>query len=153
LTGCRLSDARLAEWREVNKARKTWTIPSERFKSKVAHIVPLTDQMLALLDSIPAHGEWLFTHDGELAMNSFSKAKYKVDALMGNPAPWINHDLRRVVRSHLSALKVPDHIAEMVCGRGRKGVQRIYDRHTYEVEIREALTKWNDRLAELVFAN
>jgi hypothetical protein len=33
--------------------------------------------------------------------------------------PFVNHDLRRVVRSNLSALKVGDHVAEMVLGHER----------------------------------
>jgi hypothetical protein len=63
---------------------------------------------------------------------------------------WVNHDLRRVVRTNLSALGVDDHIAELVLGHGRKGLQRVYDRHRYLPEIRSALTKWNNRLVELV---
>jgi len=64
--------------------------------------------------------------------------------------PWVLHDLRRVLRSHLSALRVPDHIAEMVIGHGRQGLQRTYDQHRYEVEMREALTMWDTRLRAIV---
>ena len=66
-------------------------------------------------------------------------------------APWVVHDLRRVVRSNVAApLGVPDNVAELVLGHGRKGLQRVYDpRHRYLPEIRAALTKWNSRLVEL----
>jgi len=64
--------------------------------------------------------------------------------------PWVFHDLRRVVRSHLAALRVPDHVAEMALGHGRKGLQRIYDQHCYEAELREALTQWAGRLRSIV---
>ena len=59
---------------------------------------------------------------------------------------FVNHDLRRTVRTRLSALKVQDHIAEMVIGHGRKGIARIYDQHRFEDEKREALAKWAARL-------
>jgi hypothetical protein len=35
------------------------------------------------------------------------------------------------MRTHLSALQVPDAVAEMVIGHGRKGLQRVYDQHQY----------------------
>jgi hypothetical protein len=64
--------------------------------------------------------------------------------------PWVIHDLRRTVRSHLSALQVPDHVCEMVIGHGRKGLQRIYDQHRYENEMRQALERWAARLRSIV---
>jgi hypothetical protein len=54
------------------------------------------------------------------------------------------------VRSALSGLKVQDHIAEMVIGHGRKGLQRVYDQHRYINEMREALDLWAARLRSIV---
>ena len=64
--------------------------------------------------------------------------------------PFKIHDLSRVVRSHLSALDIPDHVAEMVLGHGRKGLQRVYDQHKYESQLREALERWAERLNGIV---
>jgi integrase len=64
--------------------------------------------------------------------------------------PWVIHDLRRTLRTHLSALRIPDHIAEMVIGHGRQGLQRVYDQHRYVDEMREALTLWAARLRSIV---
>jgi hypothetical protein len=64
--------------------------------------------------------------------------------------PFVIHDLRRVVRSHLSALDIPDHIAEMVLGHGRRGLQRVYDQHKYATQLREALERWATRLHAIV---
>ena len=63
---------------------------------------------------------------------------------------WVVHDLRRVVRSKLALLKVPDTIAELVIGHGKKGLQRVYDQHSYEAEIREALERWAGLLRDIV---
>ena len=35
-------------------------------------------------------------------------------------------------------------------GHGRKGIQRVYDQHTYEAEMREALELWAARLRDIV---
>ena len=50
----------------------------------------------------------------------------------------------------MSALGVEDHVAEMVLGHGRKGLQRVYDQHRYEPQIREALDRWATRLRDIV---
>ena len=63
---------------------------------------------------------------------------------------WRLHDLRRVVRSKLASLRVPDAIAEMAIGHGKRGLQRIYDQHTYEGELRDALQRWANALRDLI---
>ena len=51
----------------------------------------------------------------------------------------------------LSSLKVPDQIAEMVLGHGRGDVlERTYDLHRYEGELREALELWAGRVRDIV---
>ena len=62
---------------------------------------------------------------------------------------WVLHDLRRTIRTNLSALDVPDTVAEAVIGHGRKGIQRVYDRWRYLPQIRDALEAWQARLAIL----
>jgi len=114
--------------------------------------------MVALLDGLPRfkRGEHVFsTSFGEKPTMIADKIKGKIDDLMAGELgakskPWVIHDLRRTVRSHLAALKIPDHIAEMVLGHGRKGLQRVYDQHRYEAEMREALTLWASRLRSIV---
>jgi hypothetical protein len=47
---------------------------------------------------------------------------------------WTNHDLRRVVRSGLSALRVPHNVAEVVLAHARPGIVGTYDVHEYQDE-------------------
>jgi len=151
LSGARLSEASGARWSEFDFERNTWSVPPERFKANDTHVLPLTDHMLALLASIPRNGPWVFSHDGAVAMNGFSKLKEKIDALMGDGVPpFVNHDLRRTVRTNLAALNIADHVAEATVGHGRKGIQRVYDQWRYLPQIREALTAWHARLAAIV---
>ena len=50
LTATRSSEARCAEWDEIDLAARTWKIPPGRTKSEKAHTVPLSDQAAALLE-------------------------------------------------------------------------------------------------------
>ena len=47
---------------------------------------------------------------------------------------WTNHDLRRVVRSGLSALRVPHNVAEAVLAHRPPGIVGVYDVHEYQDE-------------------
>jgi integrase len=192
LSGCRLSEVAKAEWGEfhtelrrlireakskdarvdwavVPDTAKIWTIPAARFKSDAEHLVPLSDDACAILETLPrfAGCDYLFTTTGKIPINGMNKSKERLDDRMlrtlramarrrgDDPAqvklkPWVNHDLRRVVRTNLSALDIPDHVAEMALGHGRRGLQRVYDQHRYEPQIREALVRWAAKLRQIV---
>ncbi len=49
LTCVRSGEARGARWAEFDLETKTWTIPAERMKMEQPHVVPLTEEALALL--------------------------------------------------------------------------------------------------------
>jgi integrase len=158
------------DWNTVPEKSKTWTIPAARFKSDAEHLVPLSNDVCALFEGLPLFtaGDFIFTTtDGKKPINGLSKSKHRLDERMlrtlgaigkrrGDDAAqiklpgWVLHDLRRVIRTHLSALDVPDHVAEMVLGHGRRGLQRVYDQHRYEPQIREALERWAVKLKEIV---
>lgn len=157
------------DWSAVPDEHKTLTIPRERFKSNAEHVVQLTDAACEVMEGVPhmAGSDFIFTSNGEAPLWLGAKHKVRLDARMlrtlralarrrGDDAsrvrlePWVQHDLRRVVRTNLSALGVEDHVAEMVLGHGRKGLQRVYDQHRYQPEIRKALGRWAGRLREIV---
>jgi hypothetical protein len=71
-------------------------------------------------------------------VNGFGKAKARLDKHMGGVPHFVIHDLRRTVRTRLSALTTYQ-IAELVIGHGKKGLARVYDQHEYLDEIPEAL--------------
>lgn len=145
------------DWSQVPASEKVWTIPAERFKSDRSHVVPLSDDACAVLAELPffAKGDHLFsTTYGERPVSGFSKAKARLDKHMKRAiedlAPFVIHDVRRTVRTRLSALRVPDHVAEMVIGHGRKGIQGTYDVHSYLDEKRDALERWSRQLRAIV---
>ena len=157
LTGARKSEVADARWSEFDLKKKIWTVPPERFKSNASHLIPLSDQALTIIEALPrfTKGDHLFTTTyGAKPVSGFSKGKAQLDKLMkddiGTIAPWVIHDIRRTVRTRLASLKISDLVAEMVIGHGRKGIQRVYDQHTYEDEMRDALKQWASRLRSIV---
>lgn len=53
LTAARSGEVRGACWCEINFDTKVWTVPAERMKAGKEHRVPLSEQALALLNSLP----------------------------------------------------------------------------------------------------
>ncbi len=170
LTGCRNAEVREARWREFDLDAGVWRVPEERFKSGSEHLVTLSGDAVTLLRALPRfkQGDFLFSASfGRTPVHGLSKVKPKLDRLMlhtlrslsrmrgENPAdttlrPFVTHDVRRTVRTRLASLRVPDEIAEMCLGHGRRGLQRVYDLHSYEPEMRDALERWAVRLRAIV---
>ena len=85
LTGQRKSEVAEARWSEIDLDRKLWIIPADRMKADAAHIVPLSDDVMVILRSLPRfkRGDYLFsTTFGVKPVNGFSKAKQRVDKRM-----------------------------------------------------------------------
>ena len=69
---------------------------------------------------------------------------------LGKLEPFIIHDVRRTVRTRLSAAPVEDRVRELVIGHSQKGLHKVYDQHAYLDEKRRALDWWAARLGSLV---
>ena len=54
---------------------------------------------------------------------------------------WAPHDLRRTVRTQLAVMGCPRDVAESVLGHILPGVEGIYNRHQYDAERRQWLTR------------
>jgi len=155
LTGQRRSDVSNAHWPEFDLGKKLWTIPAERYKTASPHVVPLSDDAIAILDKLPhfKSGDYMFTTTfGVRPFGGFSKLKARLDKLMeGKVAgPWILHDIRKTVRTQLSALPVADNVRELVIGHAQPGLHAVYDQHSYINEKRRALELWAARLRDIV---
>jgi hypothetical protein len=72
-----------------------------------------------------------------------------MDALSG-VSGWVIHDLRRTMRTHLSALPVQDLVRELVIGHSKPGLHKVYDQHAYQDEKRRCLDLWEKRLLLIV---
>ncbi len=169
LTGARKSEIAEARWSEVDRAQRALVIPPERHKSDEGHVIPLCDDALAIIDALPRFkgGDYLFsTTAGEKPVNGFSKTKERLDRRTlrtwralgrragsnrrkATVAPWVIHDIRRTVRTRLSAL-VPQDIAERIIGHAQSDLVRTYDLWSYVEERREGLRLWQDRLRAIL---
>ncbi len=172
LTGLRLNECGRLSWPEVHGDHAI--IPAERMKGKNGrareHLVPLSSAALDVIASLPRikSGPFLFSYNaGQRPLVMASPSKRELDRRMLRTLQalarrrgedhhavtlpgWTNHDLRRVVRSGLSALRVPFNVCEAILAHKPPGIVGVYDVHEYMDEKREALEAWARRLGSIV---
>jgi integrase len=141
----------------VDLDRKLITIPSTRTKAKREHIIPICPMLLALLESLPRFSRgpgYVFTMTGTKAITGFNKPKHRIDAASGvgltDEDAWVAHDLRRTMRSNLSALPIEDRVREQMIGHAQPGLHAVYDRHAYSDEKVRGFQLWEARLAGIL---
>jgi integrase len=174
LTGLRLNEVAEAQWSEFDLKAGTWTIPASRMKARESrarpHAVPLTAEILAVIDKLPRFdsGDFLFSNNfGKTPIQMGTLVKRRLDARMlrtlramarrrgDNPAkvklaPWVQHDLRRVVRAGLAKLGVGYEVGEALLAHRLSGVHGTYNVHDYFAEKREALQRWAAHLRTIL---
>ncbi len=159
LTGARRNEVSEARWAEFDLDRKLWAIPPARMKADAAHVIPLSDDVIRLLESLPrfSDGDFLFSSGrGVRPVSGYSIAKADLDRrimaeLGGKLEPFVTHDIRRTVRTGLSAIPgISDLVRELVIGHTKPGLHKVYDQHAYLDEKRHALDAWAVRLRGIV---
>jgi integrase len=151
LTGQRERECAGMVWGEIDFDSALWVIPKERMKLDRAHAVPLAPEALALLQSLPRFtGPHVFsTTGGKKPVNGFSKTKERLDRL-SCVQDWILHDLRRTMRSHLSALPIEDRVREQMIAHAQPGLHKVYDLYSYLPEKRRGFELWEQRLRNIL---
>lgn len=147
--GQRRNETSLAKWSEMqlDDGAPVWSIPPENSKNNLAHDVPLPNEAVALLRSLPRLGKYVFTSDGKTPIGGFSKIKAKLDKLLaGSAMPhWVFHDLRRSAATGMADLGIGPHIVEAILNHvsgAKSGVAGLYNRSKYDDERRRALAAW-----------
>ncbi len=166
LSGLRLNEVAEASWSEIDLLHKLWVIPAARMKARNSkarpHAVPLTTEMLAILEDIKreqdfSRGQYIFSlKRGKSAVAMTGHVKDRLDELMQKELGdtelnhWVNHDLRRTVRTNMSKLRIRSEVAEAVLAHKLVGIEGIYNVDDMLDEKREALAVWGSRLASIV---
>jgi integrase len=150
LTGCRREEIGQLKWSEVDLDAGVMTISGTRIKNGRDLQLPLPSAALDILRSAkPAEGrEYVFGRDGRRAgFSGWAWGKLDLDKRITEArgkavGHWVLHDTRRTMRTGLGKIGIPPHIAELCINHVKGGVEAIYDRHTYQPQIKAALAAW-----------
>lgn len=129
LTACRTSEVTGASWDEIDMGNMTWTIPDERMKMDKPHTVPLSEQAIALLESLLNQTGWLFPsphygkHISNMSMLNLLKRSMGYSKLTV-------HGFRSTFRDWTAnETSTQNHIAEMALAHSiSSGAEKSYRR-------------------------
>jgi integrase len=156
LTGCRRQEIGGMAWSELDLERGNWTLPAHRAKNGRAHTLPLPPMAVEIITSVPrlVGRDLLFGEYGARGFSTWDFQKQRLDARLGDAVkPWTVHDTRRTVATKVADIGVQPHIIETILNHvsGHKaGPAGIYNRSSYEREVKTAMLRWADHIAALV---
>jgi integrase len=142
---------------ELDLVAREWRLPGSRAKNAHAHIVPLSDLAITIIEEAMADSN----EKGPLFPSASSKSvaqailRANKDGRFGI-APWSAHDLRRTALTGMARLSVAPIVLGHVANHRtttRAGVTlAVYSQYAYDKEKRQALELWADRLLAITGA-
>jgi integrase len=163
LTGQRLDEVLSAVWSEFDLASRMWVIPGLRTKNGREHHVPLSNQVMAVLEKLPrikSKAGYLFTLCGDVPCSNLSRLKSRLDALtleelrkidpqIAEFAPWRQHHIRHTAKTWMQRARIARHVRNAVQNHRDGDMDELYGHYTFEKGKREALDRWAHHLAEI----
>jgi integrase len=155
LTGQRRGE--IAALRNDFLAGDLCTLPSTLTKNRREHTFPLSktaSSIISGLSSGQGKQDLLFPsrHSQSSHFNGWSKCKKQLDAI-SKVGGWTLHDLRRTFATGLAELEVRPHVIERLLNHSSgtiSGVAAIYNRYQFMDEMRDAISKWEIKLASIL---
>jgi integrase len=148
----RPGELRQAEWAEIDLEAAEWNIPAERMKMKVAHLVPLSLQAVAILKELepltgrsryvfPCHRSYARPMSNNAINAALRRMGFDKDEMTG-------HGFRAMARTILDeVLQVrPDFIEHQLAHAVRDPNGRAYNRTAHLSERKKLMQLWSDYL-------
>ncbi|WP_306331298.1 integrase domain-containing protein [Vibrio injensis] len=151
-TMTRPSEASGARWDEIEWEEKIWTIPAERMKKRREHRIPLTEQMLALLEvmkPISGHREFIFPSDRDPKKPCNSQTANMALKRMGFAGRLVSHGLRSLASTTLNEQGFDrDLIEASLAHVDDNQVRSAYNRTDYLERRRPMMSWWSGHIEE-----
>ncbi|EMM8073456.1 tyrosine-type recombinase/integrase [Citrobacter freundii] len=145
LTLVRPSEASSTKWEEIDLEKKLWTIPANRMKAKREHIVPISQQMIEILEimkPISNHREHVFPSRIKPNNPMNSQTANAAIKRIGFEGTLVAHGLRSIASTCLNEAGFDaDVIEAALAHKDSNQVRSAYNRSTY-LEQRIELMNW-----------
>ncbi|WP_138738798.1 integrase domain-containing protein [Pseudomonas sp. FSL W7-0098] len=156
-TMTRPAEAATTRWEDIDFEKKIWTIPAERMKKRRIHIVPLTDQALALLEAIKpysGHREYVFPADRDPRTHCNSQTANMALKRMGFEGRLVSHGMRSMASTILNEHGWDPELIEVALAHVDKDeVRSAYNRAEYIERRRPMMAWWSEHIQEAATGN
>lgn len=155
--GTRIGETCRARWQHISLPDRIWVLPTQNTKTDAELVVPLTDQVCALLTRYrelqhPARrgSPWVFAMaNGEPVSDSQASAMFRELS----QRQWRSHDLRKVARTCWAELGVDYLVGELMLNHAMGKIASTYIKTGVDQARRDALERWHTWLDERGFIN
>ncbi|MFG5060150.1 tyrosine-type recombinase/integrase [Vibrio cholerae] len=151
-TMTRPAEASGARWDEINWEENVWTIPAERMKKRREHRIPLTEQMLALLEvmkPISGHRDFVFPSDRDPKKLCNSQTANMALKRMGFAGRLVSHGLRSLASTTLNEQGFdPDLVEAALAHVDDNQVRSAYNRTDYLERRKPMMCWWSGHIEE-----
>jgi integrase len=147
LTAARKGELLTARWTDIDLEAALWTIPETKMGR--SHVLPLARDAVSLLEALPRTGELVF---GDKFGRIAAHPKRGIARLRESTGLEFRvHDLRRTAATGLAQLGVRTEVISAVLNHVTGGPEatRVYQRHHWIPEMREALERWSQELERI----
>jgi len=151
-TMTRPGEASGARWEELDLENKIWTIPPERMKKRREHRIPLTEQMVSLLDvikPISGHREFVFPSDRDPKKPCNSQTANMALKRMGFAGRLVSHGLRSLASTTLNEQGFERDLIEAALAHvDDNQVRSAYNRTDYLERRMPMMCWWSGHIEE-----
>jgi integrase len=143
LTAARTTEVLEMTWREVDFEARLWTVPAERMKGGTEHRVPLTDEMLAIIEPLKAMAS-TYVFEGQKRHRPLSNMSMLMLLRRMGREGFTVHGFRSSFRDWASeAANAPRELAEAALAHQvGNDVERAYARSDLLARRRELMDNW-----------
>lgn len=135
-------------WCEIDFEKRLWEIPAHRMKKGKTHLVPLSNQVMALLMELHAltgKSDVLFPHRAKKAANAHQRFRKALNQ-KGYKNKQTPHGFRHIASTKLNnhtdkGAKFDERVIEFALAHKVKGVKGVYNKAEY-LEDRQVLNQW-----------
>lgn len=146
LCATRTSETLEATWDEINLERRLWVIPGRRMKAGVEHRIPLSDDAVKVLESLPTRSGYLFP--GKRKGRPLSNMSMMMALRRLGHGDLTVHGFRSSFRDWAAEeTHYPNHVAEMALAHTvSDAVERAYRRGDMLEKRRQMMQEWANYL-------
>jgi integrase len=151
MTFVRTSELIGAKWSEFNFETNEWIIPAERMKMRRPHIVPLSKQVLSILEKqkqLTGNWEWIFPNQSRPRDHMSNNTILKALERLGYKGRMTGHGFRALAMSTIKEKLGYRHevVDRQLAHAPANKVDAAYDRAKFLDERRVMMQEWADYL-------
>jgi prophage CP4-57-like integrase len=154
LTITRPSEAANAQWNEIDFEKSLWNIPAERMKMKKAFTIPLSPQVLKILNklkNISGRSRFIFQSQRYPERPLHSSSANAAIKRVGYKDQLTSHGLRSIASTYLSETFTEMNLEILeacLSHQSKNQVRNAYNRSTYLEQRKPLMNAWGDFVEE-----